>query len=341
MKFSHNTQYLYAVGRTRALEGRLLTHMQMNRLVSAGSCEEVVKILGEFGFTRKLSVLQETPERFEEVFVEETKNLYQELSMLVKTPVIIEIFQNRYDLINCKLISKTIKTSTEKSTDVNSIDGITYCGSVSPQVLFEAIVDRKETMLPCVLRNVVRAFFKREKEVVSGRKIDELLDVLYLEEVRNSTTKIASSFLDGIVKMLTDKYNLTVLFRGGFREEEQADIFSALLKGGFLDMDMLRKMSGWSFSEIVTFLEKTRYTKVAKQMIQRGHENFVDSMEDSMMQCLLYYVNTANYLIDGFEPVLAYLFKKEAELHNVRMIYAGKMHGLSNSVLEEEVLVAL
>ena len=97
-------------------------------------------------------------------------------------------------------------------------------------------------------------------------------------------------------------------------------------------------MVRWPFADIVSFFEKTSYKIIAEDMVKRGHDAFMETIDVSTSKCLSDYVAAANRLIDGYEPLVGYLFKKEYELRQIRMLVLGKEYGVPVRDLEERVL---
>ena len=59
-------------------------------------------------------------------------------------------------------------------------------------------------------------------------------------------------------------------------------------------------------------------------------------MEKILDEYLMGFIKS-RYIAMGVEPVIAWLFYKEAEIRNVRLILTGKINGISHKIIRERL----
>ena len=70
--------------------------------------------------------------------------------------------------------------------------------------------------------------------------------------------------------------------------------------------------------------------------LSNGGKN-ISGLEKLLEDYLMETVRKAKLITMGVEPFIAWLFAKEAEIRNVRIIMTGKINGLSNDLIRERL----
>ena len=60
-------------------------------------------------------------------------------------------------------------------------------------------------------------------------------------------------------------------------------------------------------------------------------------MEKILDEHFINFINRTRYMAMGVEPVIAWLFYREAEIRNVRLILTSKINGIPNNIIGERL----
>jgi V/A-type H+-transporting ATPase subunit C len=113
------------------------------------------------------------------------------------------------------------------------------------------------------------------------------------------------------------------------------DIMAKVIPGGYqIDVDEARKLAAMPFDELMKSLEGYWFWKE----IELGREfSKVENKLDSLL--IQGVARKANGHPLSILPVLHYMNLKKLEVDNLRIIGWGKWEGLSNDVIEEQLVV--
>jgi len=133
---------------------------------------------------------------------------------------------------------------------------------------------------------------------------------------------------------------VVILFRMNKAGIEAALIQENLIEGGKLSED-LNRMAGQPYADFVRSLEGYPFWSAISDIATSSDEDGVSRIESRLKVYLVRYAwALSNYHPLSILPVLGYIVSKETEVSNIRKVVRGKEAGLSNELIEEQMVVA-
>lgn len=313
--------YPYAVGRIRAIEGNLLTNQELKQMADESSLDKVYAILQDHGYA-----IEEVEGKlnFGKMLEIERERLYKLMQELAQNENFIDLFLCKNDYHNLKTILKGIYMN--KPYEKFLTDG----GTILKSQLIESLENKNYSLLPSRMENAIKeATFQVEKSN-QVQKIDLILDKANFEEMKQIADDSKNEFLEKYVVMLCDLTNIKMFLRVinlGYKEE----LFSeAYLEVGSISKAIFEQ--AFTLDEPIANLEQTEYIDLIKNIKSKGQE-FGKLCDDAMME----YVRVAKFKALTIEPLVAYVYAKETEIKNIRIILTGKINQIKPENIKERL----
>jgi V/A-type H+-transporting ATPase subunit C len=313
--------YGYVVARLRAMEHRFLDASFINKLVESDDLQSSLKLLGDTLYGQFLS--SQRADRFDEALESALLDSYLEVRGFVPDVALVDVNRLYYDIHNVKVVIKSAilgKRGSKKRWDL-----MTSLGSVPVDDLLEAVESDDYRMLPLGLGELIQGCFSAFEQSGDPMEVESILDRYYfqlLEEVVNETS---IGGLSDWVKEKVDGENLRTLFRLKRMGFDSQRVSAFLHPGGKLDLSDLLGL----LSEPVSAWNRVLYCTSFSQLFgaigdQMSMEEAMPLLEKALDDHFSTYWNRYRYVIDAPENVLAFLWGKEMEVKNVRIILVSK-----------------
>ncbi|MGM0688570.1 MAG: V-type ATP synthase subunit C [Bacillota bacterium] len=325
-----DTIYAYAVGRTRALETRLLDRARFDRMIEAVSAEEALKILAESDYANAVAELADIHD-FESMLSAELKETFDLILKISPKPEFISIMALRYDVHNLKVFFKA------KYLGIKS-DLLIPVGSLALDRMEYAIAEEDFRDFPEKLR---RAAEKISEDFLINRDpqvIDLLLDQVLYDQLVSSARANGINFLEGMFTRQIDLTNLKSLIRVKRMGLNRELLKNILLPHGSISNDLLAAMLDEPLESLITALSMTDYA----DLVSEGVRNWLDkgtisSLEKLSDDYITAYLKKGKWTPFGLEPLVGYLWAKEIEIKNIRLILVGKINKLPAEAIRERI----
>ena len=171
--------YTYAVARIRALESKMVSPLQFNRMVEAPDLQKAFFVLNETGYGEHISSAAE-PFAFEKILQAEQDKTYRFLKMIADKDEALDNIWRKYDYGNAKLLLRgRLKKTEEEEYQLSNY------GTIKGEIL-EAYILKGEGVLPEWLERSINNAIVRYEEEKHPAAIDESLDNDYIEMLRAS-----------------------------------------------------------------------------------------------------------------------------------------------------------
>lgn len=217
--------FLYATGRVRILEKRLLPPRQMQLMLDASSWEEVIRLFRETHYGRGLGA-DATLADCERALAEERKRLYEEIHDVAPNSPLTELVtaQDRYH--NLKVLLKTVFLGEDLShllvevrdTDMFYRENLLRFPEKNPRESWE--------------EKAVAAALEDYREHGDLQRSEFLMDRHMLMEMQELAQAIPSPLIQDWVREQVDFYQLNVFLRMGKGAEPLERFTLTLAEGG-------------------------------------------------------------------------------------------------------------
>ena len=236
----------------------------------------------------------------------------------------VEIFLSQNDYFNVKLILKSKIQGKEYKN--NLIDSGTISKDEISTIMEKEEYDRLDKNMKEAIKQAIELYEKTKMPFV----IDSILDKECFKKIKKLAEKINNEFIIKYIEKLIDITNIKTFFRTR-KIYKQPSIFEiSYIEGGKINLKI--------------FMENL---KEDDQNLKYKFMGFSDTIE----QALYHYENLdkfcdnyiMNYMKEAklkaltIEPIVAYLYAKQTEFKNIRIIFTGKLNNISDEKIKERL----
>lgn len=244
---------VHAVARVRAMEGDLLSHSHVERIISAETFESAYAVLSDVGYGEESSYFRQDYnfEKALEIGLHGVLQVFETFSIAKPKKVLTVI----WDIQNIKRVVKAFKRKEDLS--LLSGDLISY-GSYSPEVLIGAV--QGESLDP-FLANVFSYCIDCNDQKIWEKKVEEML----FEEAKNIAKGDAflERFLEKCVERESALQDILDHPRDQFVSEYgQKDFFSSEIFASKILQDQVSALEFSLDADMVSFLNKSSLGKI-------------------------------------------------------------------------------
>jgi vacuolar-type H+-ATPase subunit C/Vma6 len=310
--FKEDINFATVVGKVRALESELFSSGDWERLLSAKSLSDFLRLLIDTSYGKLVSP-EDTFENFQVKLIQEFFLKLEELENLCPENYFLYYFRYKVDLGNIKRVLYGLLS--DKSVSL-------YGGGILPIELLEEVEKSKDIT---TLKNLPYPW-----NIIKDVDLEPVFWTYYLEQ----------AYFDGLIelsriygyellyKLITteidmENFKMALRIKISNYPERYGDFFYS---GGNIDIDLFRKLLGiplkeWADNNLVEVLSLREYIDNPT-----GLEKIIDEKLTDLL-------SVSKYTAFGYEPVLNYLFRKEIENKNISFLFSGFSYGLSSHTL--------
>lgn len=321
-----DTDYLFLSARIKAMEGRLLSHERMERMLEAPAPEDAAKVLQECGYDEMPHLGEQA---LEKVLADQREKTFHELYSAVPDHNIIDVFKVKYDYHN----AKTVLKAEAMGTDPTPL--LVDTGRVSPDELLEKVHSSDLRGLPSILQSAIGEAREVLNTTGDPQLADFALDRAYFQDMYHIARESGSAFLEGYVRIQIDSANLRSVVRTLRMGKSMEFLRGVLFEGGNIDTSrILNTAAGGNLEELYAISPLKEAAEAGSAALNGGRLTRFEKLCDD---AVLNYVAGAKYVAFGEAPVIGYLAAKENELTSVRIIMSGRMAGLDADIIRERL----
>lgn len=319
--------FLSISARVRVLETRLLTAERMERMIDAKDAADAAKVLGECGYPDLPEV---TNSALDAMLAQAQAALFEDMGKAVGNDALIDVFRCKYDYHNAKTLVKAEALKLDQ--DRLLLGG----GRYAPAALAEDY--RREDLR--TYADTFREAIGQAREVLGSsgdpQQADIILDRAYFKELTALAKTSGSKFLEGYVTTLINGANLRAAVRAARLDKAGEFLRAVLVEGGSVSPDAIARVKG---TELGKVFKDTAFRAAAEAGAALAVPNggaltdFERMCDDTVMA----YLAKARMIPFGEQPVVAYLYAREAEATAIRIILTGRMAGIDGSTIRQRL----
>ena len=325
-KKKKETDFLSISARVRVMETRLLTAERMERMIEAKDAAEAAKVLGECGYPDLSEV---TPSAVEDMLADAQGALFEDLGKAVD-PALMDVFRCKYDYHNAKTLVKAAALGLDQ--DRLLLRG----GRYGPEKLAEDF--RREDLRACTSVFQEAVTHARELLGSSGdpQQADFVLDRAYYAELAALAGESGSAFLQGYVQLSIDGANLRAAVRAARLDKGPDFLRLVLVKGGTVSPEDIAVTPGPDLARLFHSSPLAQAAEAGAALAVPGGGALTD-FERLCDDTLMAYMVKARMIPFGEQPVVAYLYAREAEATAIRIILTGRMAGIDGATIRQRL----
>jgi V/A-type H+-transporting ATPase subunit C len=322
-----STEFASIVSLIRVWESKLLGRAQYDRLIDSESLTEALKFLQETPYGSFLD-----GDNFEAALNGAARTMYSDIAKATPYEILVDFMRVKYDYHNIKALVKG--KILEKDFDHILIpNGNVKIDELKAVISGEALKDFPEVMKESI--NVVLADYEETKD---PQRIDIILDKYMFAHMRQIVKDINNEFINKYLTILIDLTNIKTLLRVKKLNKEAAFFRDLLIDGGKIDRKTFNELYSESLEGISHKLTSSEYGNMLKESMEyyTRTESFA-SLEKNIDNYLMNYMKKAKFINLGPEPIVVYMFARETEIRNLRIILVGKLNKVSENLIRERL----
>lgn len=323
------TNYAYAVGRIRSLETRLLDQNKLERMIDAPSPDEAMKVLAETDYSAAAAGLT-TVHDFETMLQDEMNRTLELLLKICPQPEFIQMMALPFDVHNLKVLFKA------KFLDMET-ELLLPLGTLAPEKVKFMVSEEDFRDFP-PLRDAAEEVVEQFAVKQDPQLIDLILEKALFETLLHQAREAGSSFLVGLFRRQVDLNNIKVFIRVKRMEKGRDFLRQVLLPGGLLSVDRFIGLLDEPLESLPLQLEMTDYAELIHEGVQqwqdKGSAVRLEKLSDDYITS---YLQAGKGQAFGLEPLIGYLWAKEIEVKNIRLILVGKINKLPAGAIRERL----
>lgn len=322
---SHQGDYGYAVARVRAMERRFLDASVMQRMIDAEDAASVMKVLGETSYAAAVAAnAGET--NFDGILEAELRDTYGEINLFVPDRALVSLMLLQYDSHNVKVLLKSLFNA--RGGGKKRWDLLTTLGSYPADELITNIETENYGLLPYGLNLLIPRCISLWEQNGDVLEVERLLDKRMYEVMLEAAASLDMPGAAEWVQTRVDGENLRTLVRLKRFGFESARALPFLHEGGTIAPDLLAPLISEPFDSWARALEFSDYGKLLSRLEFSGDfSGLILALEKALDEYYLERLAIFRYSQSAPENILLYLWAKEMEIKNVRMILVAKGGG--------------
>lgn len=323
--------YAYASARIRVRETKLLGKSHFDRMLDASTADEAYKVLteAEYGIPGKNTA---GVFAYEELLADEMMKCYMLLLEIAPQPDLVKAFQRRHDFFNIKVVLKA--EFSQKEMPAILMD----TGTIDKEAVVSMIRERDYSEFTPIMQEAIEQTRELFSKTHDPQIVDIILDKASYHQLVIDLNEIKSPFLHRLAELITDTTNIKMFIRARFLNKSWDFIQKILLKHGTIREKVYFGSSGKSIDDFVEQLHNSEYADVVEKGWEMSKSTKTSlELEKLLDDYIMEYIQGAKMVTMGVEPLIAYLFAKEAEIKNVRIIMTAKINKLSVDLIRERL----
>ncbi|EXJ24239.1 V-type ATP synthase subunit C [Alkalibacterium sp. AK22] len=315
----------------RVYENDLLNRSHYERMLQANSLEEAINVLRETPYRNDVERIKEDND-YDSMFMNELHQTFDELLKIVPNKELIELAGLRYAYHNLKVLFK------EELTNQDLDHLLIPIGRYETSELRQAVRMKDTEVLPAAYLESIKEVQDDYDEYHNVQAVDIILDRRYFTHLRLLADETKEDELPKLVETYIDYQNMSTLIRGMRQGKKRNFLLTVLSSSGSIPKSDLLDIAENGYQYALQYFRSTDYRKIMEQSIDNETNDVstvkLDQQTDNAYMELMQGARLQSF---GPMPVLAYLYAKEIEVKNLRLILSGKENGISADAIRERM----
>lgn len=314
----------------RTYELKLLQKDDFERLLKADDLKATLDTLKATDYEFDQEELLQT-KQFNEMLMAHLADVYREMYEVAPQPQLLDLFTLRYTYHNLKVLLKDLFLESNQETLLIPI------GSLSVDQLKTLVSSGKNDNAHPLMVEAVRL----AKEDFDERQLIEAvtvyMDTYYLRHLRAISDDLQNDDISAITDTLIDLYNLTTLVRSLNQRKPRSHLHALLSSSGTISkQDLIDDSINGAVSVLKKYYSSKVYGSKLEVVIEDNKINTL-KLDKIMDELISEIVSEGIYQAFGPMPLLGYIYAKETEITNLRLVLVGKDNQIDETILRERM----
>ncbi|MBC7323412.1 MAG: V-type ATPase subunit [Acetomicrobium sp.] len=325
------SEYTYAVSRLRAMENRKIDTSAMQQMAEAESFESAWKLFIETCYGQWIAE-RGNNSSYDSLLEAELSYTYGELRKFVPDPQLVQLFQIPYDFHNLKVILKGMFAQREGGK--SRWDLLVSMGSYPADDMILAVESEDYRLLPHQLHRIIPSCVMIWEQTKNILEIEQLLDRHMFYIMRLIADELPYNGVKEYVRFRIDGENIRTMLRLKRMNADASQMSNYLHSGGTYSTELLAQLYAEpkeSWARELAFGYMGRILDNVEEMDASRILPEIEKRSDGMISK---YLNKYQYDPFASEQVLRFLWLKETEVKNLRIILVGKASGVEKDMIK-------
>lgn len=328
-----STDFVGANTRIRVYESSLLKNDQYERMLQASNFEEAVNVLKDTPYRNDVEELKET-KNYDKLLMNELQSVYTDLFKITPNHNLIELFSLRYSYHNLKVLLK--EKMTKKNLDALLIE----IGSVPISSLRQAVEIKNLSDLDNDYLISIQEATDAYEEYKNSQAVDIILDRRYFTHLRHVAESLNDAKILDLVTFYIDMNNLSTLTRAIRQKRTHNFLTTILSSSGSIPKDQLVQIGADNLVNAGKKLAESKYKNIILASIDdETKELSPEKIDLETDNAFINRIKDAKLEVFGPLPTIAYLYAKENEVKNLRLVLVGKENKLPITDIRERMRI--
>lgn len=315
----------------RTYELRLLKTDEIERMLKANDLKAALDVLKGTDYDFDEEEILRT-KNFNDFLMKHLADVYQELFSIAPDPELIELFTLQYSYHNLKVLLKQYLLEQDLENllipigrlSLESLKSLVYTGEsdeASP-IMVDAVQQTKDDYSEAGLIESVTVF----------------MDTYYFRHLRAIATREDIEAVTNIVDTKVDLYNLSSLVRSLNQKKPRSHLNTMLSSSGTIPkLEIMDESVNGAVNVLRNLYSSKSYGNLLESAVEDN--NTINTLKlDKMMDNIIHdIVSEGIYQPFGPLALLGYIYAKETEVTNLRLLLVGKDNGIAEEELRKRV----
>ncbi len=337
-----SAQYPYTYARISVMKSVLIRKSDYQKLIKM-SLSEVASFLESTEYKKEIDEAAISHKGLQLVEIALNKNLantYRKFRRISpeKLRLLIDSYLKRHDISNIKTALRAKYTG---ETDITTlIQPYTLTEDFLKELLKKNTIEDMLKEIKTISPNVWKKAHERFIETNMLVEIENALDQHYFNEMLGTIKDTKNSGFRLFLKKEIDIRNILNIFRFKREGMDKAEIKKYIIYHGKKMGQLIKKLANSQIEDLPTILEGSEYGKDAKKGIdeyrKKGTLIFLETeLYKGLLKSGLKLLHQKPLMADA---IFGYLFAKEIEVRNLKMLVKAKQLGLPQEFIEEQII---
>ena len=314
----------------RTYELKLLQTDDFERLLKADDLKATLDTLKATDYEFDQEELLQT-KQFNEMLMAHLADVYRELYEVAPQPQLLDLFTLRYTYHNLKVLLKDLFLESNRE------DLLIPIGSLSVDQLKTLVSSGKSDNAHPLMVEAVRLTKEDFEERQLIEAVTVYMDTYYLRHLRAISDDLQNEDISAITDILIDLYNLTTLVRSLNQGKPRSHLHALLSSSGTISkQDLIDDSINGAVSVLKKYYSSKVYGSKLEVVIEDNKINTL-KLDKIMDELISEIVSEGIYQAFGPMPLLGYIYAKETEITNLRLVLVGKDNQIDETILRERM----
>ncbi len=324
------TDYIFATGRVRSMEKKLLTGEQLRTMTESKNVDDIFKVLQDAGYGAEGNAIK--ADNYEDVLRQAETELFAEIKDLSKEAELFRIFAYPMDYHNMKVLLKA------ESLGINRDEILMENGTIPSSEMAKIINQRNRTLLTENMVKALNEAIDTHARTKDPQVIDFICDKYCYKEICDCAAQSGNQFVQGYVALWMDTINLKTFVRVRKMGQPSSYYSKVFLPGGNVELHIFLQAYEDDMKQVPERFRRYDIREAAERGIESMEKTGTFTLLEKLCDdTLMKYLREAKSITFGVEPMMAFLVAKQMEIKCIRILLAGKLADMDPSVIRERM----